>query len=346
MRRDNHDISLATYGNLQANELSFALVCLNCEAHNYSSVTNSSMASFLSENGFSPLSPELMSSSIGSSVTSDTPSSNTYPQKHPTLKVLNINFQSVCNKIPEFHALINTEQPDIIIATESWLTPDILNREVAPANLSYSIFREDRTSTSGGGVFIMVKGDIIATEHKEFKTDCEIVWVKIELVGTRPLFIAAYYRPKEGDSHSPDELRRSLEKVSQHKGDIWVLGDFNYPKLDWDEDDVPHIRPGCTLTKLYEDFIEIMADFDLMQMIREHTRGENILDLFLTTYPTLVDPVSIIPGLADHNIVKCTVNTKPRLAKTAPRKIFLYRRADWTSLKAYMQSFCDSFLSL
>ena len=161
------DISLATYGNLQANELSFAWVCLNCEAHSYSSVTNSSMASFLSENSFSPLSPELMSSSIGSSVTSDTPSSNTYPQQHPTLKVLNINFQSVCNKIPEFHALINTEQPDIIIATESWLTPVILNSEVAPANLGYSIFREDRTSTSGGGVFIMVKGHIIATEHKD-----------------------------------------------------------------------------------------------------------------------------------------------------------------------------------
>ena len=88
-----------------------------------------------------------------------------------------------------------------------------------------------------------------------------------------------------------------------------------------------------------------MADFDLMQMVREPTRGENILDLFLTTNPTLVDTVSIIPGLADHNIVKCTVNTKPRLAKTAPRKIFLYRRADWTSFKAYMQSFRDSFLS-
>ena len=48
----------------------------------------------------------------------------------------------------------------------------------------------------------MVKGDIIVTEQKEYKTDCEIVWVKIEIVGTRPLFIAAYYRSKEGDSYS------------------------------------------------------------------------------------------------------------------------------------------------
>ena len=70
----------------------------------------------------------------------------------------------------------------------------------------------------------MVKSDIIAYEQKEFKTDCEIVWIKIELEGTRPLFIAAYYRPKEGDSYSADEFRRSVEMVSQQKGDIWVLG--------------------------------------------------------------------------------------------------------------------------
>ena len=157
----------------------------------------------------------------------------------------------------------------------------------------------------------MVKGDIIVTDQKEYKTDCEIVWVKIEIVGTRPLFIAAYYRSKEGDSNSADEFHRSLEMVSQQKGDIWVLGDFDYPKLDWDEEDVPFIRPGYTLTKLYDGFIETLNDFNLMQMVREPTRGGNILDLFLTTNHTLVESVSIIPGLSDHNIMKCIVNSEP-----------------------------------
>ena len=72
------------------------------------------------------------------------------PQKFPKLTVLNINFQSVKNKIPDFHILISSEQPDIITATESWLTPDILSSEIVPANLGYSILREDRTSSSGG----------------------------------------------------------------------------------------------------------------------------------------------------------------------------------------------------
>ena len=51
----------------------------------------------------------------------------------------------------------------------------------------------------------------------EFKADCEIVWIKVELLGIGPLFIAAYYRPNEGDFFSDEEFRRFLELVSQEK---------------------------------------------------------------------------------------------------------------------------------
>ena len=69
---------------------------------------------------------------------------------------INVNCQSVKNKIPELHTLLDTEKPDILIGTESWLTPDIQNSEIIPPDLGYSIFREDRTSSIGGGVFILV----------------------------------------------------------------------------------------------------------------------------------------------------------------------------------------------
>ena len=81
--------------------------------------------------------------------------------------------------------------------------------------------------------------------------------------------------------------------VSKEKGDIWVLGDLNYPKLDWDKDDVPYIKAGCAHTKLYDSFIETMSDFNFSQMVREPTRQGNILDLFLTTNHTLVNSRSV-----------------------------------------------------
>ena len=67
------------------------------------------------------------------------------------------------------------------------------------------------------------------------------------------------------------------------------------------------------------------------------TRGQNILDLFLTTNPTLVDNVSITPGLSDHDIVLIQVNVKPEVLKQVPRNIHLCKKADWDQLKQSMR---------
>ena len=52
------------------------------------------------------------------------------------------------------------------------------------------------------------------------------------------------------------------------------------------------------------------------------TRGQNILDLFFTTNHTLMDNVSIIPGLSDHDIVLAKVNAKLEISKQVPHTIF------------------------
>ena len=67
------------------------------------------------------------------------------------------------------------------------------------------------------------------------------------------------------------------------------------------------------------------------------TRGQNILDLFLTTYPTLVDNVFITPGLSEYDIVLTQVNVKPEVLKQVPRDIHLYKTADWDKLKQSMR---------
>ena len=108
---------------------------------------------------------------------------------------------------------------------QSWLTPNQYDGEFFPKSLGYTPFCEDRCAvTIGGGVFILVKVTIIATEQKQLKTDCEITWVKVDIVAAKPLYITAYYRPKESDAQSLDEHKISLEMVSRRKGSIWILG--------------------------------------------------------------------------------------------------------------------------
>ena len=53
------------------------------------------------------------------------------------------------------------------------------------------------------------------------------------------------------------------------------------------------------------------------------TGGKNILVLFFTTNPTLMDNVSITPGLSDHDIVVAQDNAKPEITKQVPCTIQL-----------------------
>ena len=50
----------------------------------------------------------------------------------------------------------------------------------------------------------------------------------------------------------------------------------------------------------------------LEQMVTSPRRGQNILDLFFTTSPTLVDDISVIPCLSDHDAVLAQVKVMSR----------------------------------
>ena len=63
---------------------------------------------------------------------------NNAPQK---LKILNVNFQSVVNKVADLHCLVETERPDVIIGTESWLSANIKDSEIF--RQGYTPYRAD-----------------------------------------------------------------------------------------------------------------------------------------------------------------------------------------------------------
>ena len=188
----------------------------------------------------------------------------------------------------------------------------------------------------GGGVFSLVKDTIIATERKQLKTDCEIIWVKLDIIAAKSLYIAAHYRLKESDAHSLEELNRSLEKVSMRKGNICVLGNFNFPKFSWDSKHVLTIKPGCRYPSIYNSFISCLDDYSLVQMVSKPTRGDNVLDLFLTSNHTLVN--KILSGISDHEISISNVSIKLKMSRKKPRSVPIYRKADWDRFKSYMAS--------
>ena len=79
-------------------------------------------------------------------------------------------------------------------------------------------------------------------------------------------------------------------------------------------------------------------------MVTTPTRGNNILDLYLTNSPSLVQTVDIVPGISDHDIVVVESNLRPRINKPKPRNFLKYSQADMVKVKQELKSFSDTFI--
>ena len=214
--------------------------------------------------------------------------------------------------------LLVDQNPDIVTATESWLNKEHYKNEIFPANLGYTVFRRDKLKGKGGGVFILVKTNLLPSEQANLNTNCEIIWIKIEIKGSKPLFLASFYKPHELDTDSILELGKSLDLARNLKGTKLILGDFNLPKLNWDSDHTPHLKVGLNTGPVYDKFLDIIDDHNLVQMVNEGTRNENILDLLTSNY-TLVNNVKIIPGISDHDIISTEISSRHTLLEQKPR---------------------------
>ena len=141
------------------------------------------------------------------------------------------------------------------------------------------IFRKDRESSNGGGVFIAVSDKYIFSHQPQLETECELLWIKLETTGNKSTCIGAFYRPHENDVNSLENLNSSLNRLKNTNSNIYIAGDFNLPGIDWDLG----ISKFHSIFKSQHDlFLDILNDHNLCQIVKEPTRGSNILDLFLT----------------------------------------------------------------
>ena len=240
---------------------------------------------------------------------------NIRPTRKPlrsSLKVLNVNCQSLPAKRETFQCLTRQHSPDIIVGTESWLTDKHTNNECFPTN-HYNVFRRDRGGEAhGGGVFIAAKNDLILRREDSLETNCEVLWCSLELASSKTLLIGAYYRPHENDADSLAELELSLTRVSMNHT-ILLAGDFNLPGWKWAEKAVA----DCSYPVLHRHFGEMLDDKGLTQLIEEPTRQENTLYLvMITNNPTLFTEISVVPGISDHDCPLVHINT--RISKRRP----------------------------
>ena len=101
----------------------------------------------------------------------------------------------------------------------------------------------------------------------------------------------------------------------------------------------------CYVMKLSNSLIDLMNDLALTQVVDHPTRKDSILDLFLTSNPTLLNRFTTTPPptvKADHDIVFIDLNTRPHLPQQSPNTRYLYNKADSEGMKKKMSSYMQA----
>ena len=289
-------------------------------------------------------SPTSTKSDPGSPLAHSSPTrqNNHYHCNKRQLTLININCQSITNKKGDLQSLIDTHNPDIICATETWLSKNHTDGEICMSLLDqYDLFRKDRDSRQGGGVLIATKKELQAEHQTNLDTSCEALWVSIKLQAARTLYVCSFYRPNCQDETSSVALRDALNRIPSHSN-IIVAGDFNYPDIDWQR---KTMQAQSTTRRLHDEFIELVDDFTLTQHVNSPTRLNRILDLVLTNAPGNCSSCIVIPGISDHEAIHAMFEFQAVRHKQPARKIPLYNKADWEGYHKHMVEFHNNFMA-
>lgn len=104
---------------------------------------------------------------------------------------------------------------DIILASETWINSTIYEREVLPDNYVFAA-RKDRPHSSHGGVAIITKANIDASEIV-LDTPTEMVAASIPSKdNSTPIIVCSIYRPTNIDVDYTNEMCATLRELHRN----------------------------------------------------------------------------------------------------------------------------------
>ena len=106
-------------------------------------------------------------------------------------------------------------------------------------------------------------------------------------------------------------LIMTISIINDDSYDIMMTGDYNLPLIDWQTNCV---QPGGTqeIQQSAQKFLAFLSDHLLSQYVMCPTRGNNVLDLFITNNDRVVTNVECkTTTMSDHNVVDVMLACNP-----------------------------------
>jgi hypothetical protein len=239
-----------------------------------------------------------------------------------TLKVYYANVQSLKNKFNELKLQIIYENYDIIGLTETWINEnDFIHEYNIPGYCLFSVHREKR----GGGVLLLIKNKLNPVLLQSDKiVNIDSLFVELTTVGNKKLRLGIYYRPPAQSNETDNQIATNIDNNVNTTREVVIMGDFNLPCKVWSEPFSHHTG------KILYDFICIS---ELNQMVNFPTRGENILDLVLTTDSELIKNIHVCDKISDHYSIAYEIKTTSKFRTEAIDYIPHFRKANFNKIR-------------
>ena len=173
---------------------------------------------------------------------------------------------------------------------------------------------------------------------------CELKAVKITCQHN-PVTAASIYRPTNNDTEYAAHLATAMENLAKKhtKGVIWIGGDSNLPDINWSTNSTT----GCNYKREINAVVLQAADNCGLDQVLDFpfpTRDTNLLDVFLTNRPSLIQECYPLPGISDHEMVYVDSDVSARYRRPIQRKIWLWSKADIPVSKQSSLQFSEDFI--
>ncbi|KAF2357940.1 Endonuclease/exonuclease/phosphatase [Trinorchestia longiramus] len=233
----------------------------------------------------------------------------------------------------ELEAIASTLSHDNIAINETLLD---LNRRHLPAEVSikgYVLHNVDKPSHSnrGGGFLIYVKEKLQPQiKTKQVTEKSEILHLNIQLHLGQTTKIVLVYRNPNCTAIKDDEFYDCLDIILSTPHETLIMGDFNLPHINWTSRQSQ--APGSK-------FIDLLNTNSLQQHVNEPTRGNNILDLVMTTTDLSINGLEVTDKIGDHQMIDFSLEVQDPNSRTQHKQVLDYKRANFKLMKEELGSY-------
>jgi len=236
--------------------------------------------------------------------------------------------------------LINSfkTKPQILALTEVNYKNIDISCDIHDLNIPGYMMYHNIQNKGERGVAIYVSSDLDSVFLKSASHGPEFVFIKLEFQKGCYITLGNVYRSPKS-THADDlQLCSELEQLAaEAKKDVIIVGDFNFPEIDWDLHHSINNSYGSTV------FLNTLHKLLLLQHVNFPTRARgtdtpHLLDLVITD-DQLINNIDPLPPLGKSDHVVLMIETNIFNSESRVEQKFNYNKGDYDALRTYIT--CD-----